>query len=110
MSEVTWAVVVLVVFVGIVFYLDRRAKNRGSLFTGAPTAGMRILALILGLGFGALFVAETLWMDQFHWVFPVISVAGIAYGLGATRLLQGLQRASDKNEQKDMPPDPMNGC
>jgi hypothetical protein len=71
---------------------------------------MRILALILGLGFGGLFVAEILWMDKFHLVFPAISVAGIAYSLGGTKLLQGLQRASDRDEQKDIPPDPMGFC
>jgi uncharacterized membrane protein AbrB (regulator of aidB expression) len=100
-DEVTLVVIILVVFVGIVVYLDRRSKSKGSLFTGKPTMGMRILALLLGIVCGGVFVVELLASERFHLIFPILAIAGIAYGLGATALLKGLQQASGEEQQDD---------
>jgi len=95
------AAIVLVVFFGFVYWLDRRTKAKGSLFMGRPTMTMRILALILAIVFGGAFVVEILSMDEFHVVLPILAIAALAYSLGATQLLAGIQAASEEESRDE---------
>jgi len=91
MIEIALVVIVLVVFVGIVYALDRRTRTKGSLFTGAPTPATRVIALLLGLVFGGFFAVEFFMLEKVHCIFPILAIASLGYALGSTWLLRNLQ-------------------
>ena len=84
---------------GIAYLLQRRAKGAGPLFANPAGPTARIVALVLGLLFGAFFLFELLFTDRVHVVMPILAVALLAYSLGAGRLLGSLQR-----EDRPQPP------
>jgi hypothetical protein len=101
MNEVLLTVVVLIVFVSVIYAVERRVRAQGALFTGQPTSLMRVLAVAVGLLFMGLFVSELLSSSTFHIWFPILAIALISYGLGASHLLGWLQGRNQRN--KDMP-------
>ena len=96
MSETTIGVlgviVVLGILIGVASVLDRRSKTKGNLFTGKPTGTMRIIALLLGLVFGGIFIAELLWSESIHLLPPILAVALLGYSFGAEKLMRTLQK------------------
>ena len=103
--DVLLAIVVVIVF-GIVgpFWLirkmEKRTTQKGPLFTGKPTRGMRVLAIVLGLLFAGLFIMEVLNSPTIHIWFPILALALLAYGLGAGKLLSRLQ-GQNENSHSD---------
>ena len=94
MNTVLSVLVVILLLVGLVgaaYWLDRGRRGKSNLFTGRPSRTTRVSAILLGLFFSALFIAELLWLDRIHIVFPLLAVAALAYGLGAYSLLRKLQ-------------------
>ena len=83
------------IFIGgpflLIWLMGRRADKHGALFTGPATRGMRIFALLLGLVFGALFLAQLLSSDSFSLLFAALAIACLAYALGTGRLLRMMQ-------------------
>ena len=82
---------------GIAYLLERRAKGEGPLFVAPASPTARILALVLGLVFGAFFLFEFLFTDSIHVVMPILAVALLAYSLGAGRLLRSIQRDNQQH-------------
>lgn len=103
MSDTTIAILGVVVVIGLLIVvasaLDRRSKTKGSLFTRKPSPTMRIIAILLGLLFGGIFVAEFLWSDSIHIVPPILAVVLLAYAFGAEKLIKKIQEKSE--EKKD---------
>ena len=97
MIEITLVVIVLVVFVGIVYALDRRTRTKGFLFTGTPTPTTRIIALLLGLVLGGFFAVEFFMSEKIHCLFPILAIALLGYALGSTWLLRKLQGERETN-------------
>jgi len=91
MIEIALVIIVLAVFIGIVYALDRRTRTKGSLLTGTPTPATRIIALLLSLAFGGFFVTEFFTSEKVHCLFPILAIASLGYALGSTWLLRKLQ-------------------
>jgi hypothetical protein len=81
--------------------LERRARSQGPLFTRPPTAIGRVFSIAFALFFAGAFVAELLFADRYHVVFPILAIALFAYGVGAYRFLVGIQRTTDEAPPKD---------
>jgi hypothetical protein len=96
MSETTIGVigviVVLGILIGVAWALDRRSKTKGNLFTGKPTRTMRIIAFLLGLIFGGIFIGELLGSERVHLLPPILAVAALGYSFGAEKLMRILQK------------------
>ncbi|HDQ73093.1 MAG TPA: hypothetical protein ENN19_13525 [Chloroflexi bacterium] len=93
--ELAIVAVVIVVAGAIVYMFDRHTKQKGALFTGTPSPMMRVLAGLFGLVFGGIFVAEWLFSDSVHFLFPILAIAALGYALGATSLLKALQGSEE---------------
>jgi hypothetical protein len=52
---------------------------------------MRVIAILLGLLFGGMFVAELLWSTIIHIWPPILAVALLGYGFGAEKLIKTIQ-------------------
>ena len=74
----------------ILWLLDRRAKQKGSLFSGPATPVSKISALILGLIAAAVFISNLI-DGIFSFEFLILAVALIGYFLGFRRLLDFVQ-------------------
>ncbi len=81
---------VLVLYV-IANFLQKKTDASGNLFTGTPTPTMRGIAFIFGLLFGGIFLLEIFTSDRFLIVMPVLSIALIAYSLGAYQIINTIQ-------------------
>src|SRR5262245_5645347 len=91
---------VILLIVGLAFVakaLENRAKNKGSLFSGKATLGMRILALLLGVVFFVLAFVQSASTGWVTIAFPLLGVACLLYAAGAIEMLQSLQ---NKNKGK----------
>jgi hypothetical protein len=99
MSDTTIAVLgvilVLAVLIAVASALDKRSKTKGNLFTGKPSRTTRIIAILLGLLFGGIFVAELLWYTVIHIWPPILAVALLGYGFGAEKLINTIQGKKD---------------
>jgi hypothetical protein len=95
MSDTTIAVLgvglVLGILIVVASALDKRSKTKGNLFTGKPSRTMRVIAILLGLLFGGIFVAELLWSMVIHIWPPIVAVALLGYGFGAEKLMNTIQ-------------------
>jgi hypothetical protein len=78
--------------------LERRANSEGPLFTQPPSARSQVGSLILGLIFVGVFLAEAVFQDRYHVVFPILSLALFAYAIGAYQLLSRIQRETDEGQ------------
>jgi hypothetical protein len=87
----------LVALVVVASALDRRSKSKGNLFTQPPSPTMRILAILLGLIFGGIFVAEMLWSEIIHIWPPILAVALLAYAFGAEKLIVAIQKMRESD-------------
>jgi hypothetical protein len=96
--------IALLVYVGKT--LERRAKAQGPLFTQKPSSRNRIGAFIVGFLFGGIFLAELFFSNQYHFFFPIISVAAFAYAFGAYKLLYGIQKNTDEDQKPGVPKQP----
>lgn len=96
MSETTFGILGVIVVLGILFgvawALDRRSKTQGNLFSGPPTRTMRIIAFLLGLIFGGIFIGELLGSERIHLLPPIIAIAAFGYSFGAEKLMRRLQK------------------
>ena len=72
MRELLLTAAVIVIFVAILSLLEHGMRKKGSLFSGAATPRMRLLALLLGIVFAALFVGELTSSDVIHLIFPIL--------------------------------------
>ena len=77
----------------LIYKMDKRTIQKGSLFTGQATSGNKAFALVLGFVFLgiALFEAFILKYEEIHLAFPLLSLALCCYVLGAGDLLKKLQ-------------------
>jgi O-antigen ligase len=82
--------------------LENRAKAHGSLFTQPPTPRGRIGSVFLALLFGGMFLAELLFQDSYHVVFPILSLALFFYALGATKFLSNLQSETSEESKSEL--------
>jgi hypothetical protein len=82
--------------------LENRAKAKGSLFTQPPTTLGRIGSVLLALLFGGLFLAEILFKDTYHVIFPILSFALFIYAFGATKFLSNLQRGTSEESKGEL--------
>jgi hypothetical protein len=103
MFEISLTIGIFLVVMGLVYFLERRVKKQGVLFTGSATRGMRLLAIILGLLFAGISLLELTSSDSIIIWFPIIAIALIGYGLGADQLLGKLQQRSGNREKIDSP-------
>ena len=87
-------IVVIFILVAVVRLIERG----GPLFTGPATPRMRIIALLLGILFGGLFLWELISSETFRILWPILAIALISYSAGAYRLLRWLQ--GDRTETK----------
>ena len=94
MSDST-TLLITVIIVGVIFLvihqIDRRSRRDGGMFIRSPSVTMRIFAGLLGLVFGVVFIYEMVSSDFIHFIWPVVSLALIAYSIGAGDLLLELQ-------------------
>ena len=99
MNDTLLAIAVVIVFIVGPFWLirrmEKRAVQKGSLFTGKPTRGMRILAIVLGVLFAGIFILEILNSSAIHIWFPILALALLGYGLGAGQLLSRFQNQEE---------------
>ena len=91
MFGIVLAIVAILAF-PIIFLMQRRLKTHGALFTGPATPLMRVIALLVGILFGALFIMDVA-SGSIHYLWPILSLALLAYALGASRWLNVLQGA-----------------
>jgi hypothetical protein len=104
MSETTLGILGVIVVLGILFgvawALDRRRKTEGDLFTGKSTRTLRIIAFLLGLIFGGVFIADLLGPDgKARRLYLIIAIAAFAYTLGADTLMRRLQKSKDQSDE-----------
>jgi hypothetical protein len=83
------------VLVVVASALERRAKNRGALFTQKAAPTMRITAVVLGVLFGGFFLIEVLFTDRVHIAPPILAIALIGFGSGSGRLIRRIQTGTD---------------
>ena len=85
-------------------YLEKRAINKGSLFTQPPTIGMRIFAILLIIFFGAAMVMEIATQEEVHIAFILITLGLILYVIGLPKLIAEISKATsnrdDSNEKE----------
>jgi drug/metabolite transporter (DMT)-like permease len=81
-----------VVVGAIAYFLQNKAKREGNLFTQPPSLKTKIIAFILAIVFGSLFLLEILYEDRFHTVFPILSVVLFLYSLGYSRFIKTIQK------------------
>jgi hypothetical protein len=96
MDETTIVILgIILVFgmlIGTAYALNRRLKRRRYLFTGRSSGGLRVLALLLGLLFGGIFVGELIGSNRIHLWPPILAVILCGYGFGAEKLLKMIQK------------------
>ena len=94
-TDTLLGIALVIVFIVGPFWLirrmDKRAAQKGPLFTGKPTRGMRVLAIVLGILFAGLFFMEIINSSAIHIWFPILALALLGYGLGAGQLLSRFQ-------------------
>ena len=100
--EIAVVLAVIVIAGAIVYMLDRRTKQKGALFSGTRTPTMRILASLLAVIFGGIFVSELSSAGSVHCVFPVLCVAASGYALGAIGLLRTLQQGDAESSEDEL--------
>ena len=76
----------------IAYFLQNRAQRKGNLFTQPPNLKTKIIAFILAIVFGSLFILEILYEDRFHIVFPILAVMLFIYSVGYGRFLEAIQK------------------
>jgi hypothetical protein len=94
MTDLLLAIVVLIILAGVIYVLERRLKTRGALFAGQAALFIRMIAVVLGILFMGLCILELNSSETMEIWFPILAVALIGYGLGAGRLLDGIQGRS----------------
>ncbi len=94
-------ILILGVLVGVASALDKRSKTKGNLFTGKPSGTTRIIAILLGLLFGGIFVAEALWSSVVHIVPPILAIALLGYAFGAEKLIKDIQGSREIPNAQD---------
>jgi uncharacterized membrane protein HdeD (DUF308 family) len=77
---------------GVAYFLQNRANRNGNLFTRAASPSARILAFLLGLLFGCIFIYEYFYTQSYSIEFPILAFALLAYALGAGRILEEIQK------------------
>ncbi len=96
MTDLLQSILLVIIFIAVPFWLihkmDKRATQKGALFTGPATREMRVLAIVLGVVFAGLFIMEIIASSTIHLLFPILALALIGYGLGAEPQLRKLQR------------------
>ncbi len=96
MTDLLQSILLVIIFIAVPFWLihkmDKRATQKGALFTGPATREMRVLAIVLGVVFAGLFIMEIIASSTIHLLFPILALALIGYGLGADPQLRKLQR------------------
>ncbi len=101
MTDTILTIVIVVIFIVGPFWLirkmDKRVQKKGALFTGQATRSMRMLAIVLGILFAGIFIMEITTSQIIHFVFPVLALALIGYGLGAGQLLGKLQNREENS-------------
>ncbi len=107
MSDTILTIVIVVVFIVGPFWLirkmDKRVQKKGALFTGQATRGMRMLAILLGILFAGIFIIEITTSQIIHFVFPILALALIGYGLGVGQLLGKLQNQPENSYMPTRP-------
>jgi hypothetical protein len=95
----------------LIYLMERRSKTKGALFTGPATPRMRLLALLLGIVFASLFVVELTSSNVIHFIFPILAIALVGYGLGVGALLRSVQGGQNTNalSQAALPSQPVFG-
>ena len=58
MFEITLTIGIFVVVMGLIYFLDGRARKKGALFTGKATQGTRLLTILIGLLFAGISLVE----------------------------------------------------
>ena len=105
MNDIVLIILVLGGALGILILvasaLQRRSKTKGNLFTTKPSPGMRIIAILLGVIFGGIFLAEFFWSRTIHIVPPFLSVALFGYAFGAEKLIESVQGKGKTKENHD---------
>lgn len=86
------AVMVIGVPLLIIWLLDRRAKEKGPLFTGPTTPLQRIIALIFGFACASISIWGYLDSGRFILILPILAIALIGYGIGIRGFLDQLQQ------------------
>jgi hypothetical protein len=112
-TDILLIVVVMLVFIVGPFWLihkmDKRVTKKGALFTGRPTGGMKLFAMVLGIIFAGVFVLNLFYIHDISFTafqFLVLAIALMGYGLGFGRLLNKFQNKG--NEAKSIVPAPEN--
>jgi hypothetical protein len=82
----------VIILVGAASFLERRAKNRGNLFTGHASMTSRIIAFIFGALFGGVFIYQVMIFNEYTVVFPILAFAFFAYSLGWNRIIDSVQK------------------
>ena len=82
----------------LIYAMDRRKKKKGPLFSGKPTRGLKILAVIIGLLFACVSLYEYFFTYEIQLIFPILAIALIGYGFGATDLLTGAQNRKEPTQ------------
>lgn len=86
----------------LLWLLDRRSKQKGSLFSGPTTPIKRISALIIGFIAAAAFILGLL-NGTFSFLFLILAVALVGYSLGARGLLDRYEQDASANTERNLP-------
>ncbi|MBK9054997.1 MAG: hypothetical protein IPL78_30075 [Chloroflexi bacterium] len=74
MTDLLQSILLVIIFIAVPFWLihkmDKRATQKGALFTGPATREMRVLAIVLGVVFAGLFIMEIIASSTIHLLFP----------------------------------------
>jgi hypothetical protein len=97
MLNLLFAAVVVIIFAAVISLIEYMLKTKGPLFSGVATPRMRLLALLLGIVFAALFVMELTSSDVIHFIFPILAIALVGYSLGVGALLRSVQGDESTN-------------
>jgi hypothetical protein len=96
--------VILVFIVGpfwLIYKLDKHVAKKGTLFTGKPTGGVKLFAIVLGIIFAGIFIFLLFYIHDvsfFAFQFLVLAIALMGYGLGFGRLLNKFQNKGNNTK------------
>jgi hypothetical protein len=95
-TVLTIAIVIIFIFgpIWLIYIMNERALRRDPLYYRKPTRGKRLLAIALGEILALVFFILLGVFNEIHYVFLIIALAFLGYGLGARQLLNKLQHQS----------------